>query len=177
MPPARRSTGAGLSGSPSASASLRASGAISTRRWPACGRSSARLRSVSIARSSRTARRSEAKILTASAISGHREVVTNSVAREQELERRLDATFRRVSACRQSLASISRHRHMMAGLAASDTHDDLEFEWIAFASSLDLDHPAPFRHLRTGPRQFDISYSPALAGGIECLDQIEIGQI
>src|SRR5262249_16620930 len=77
---ARRSTGADLSGSPNASASSRAGGAISTRRWPACGRSSARPRSVSIARSSRTARRSEAKILTASAISGHREVVTNSVA-------------------------------------------------------------------------------------------------
>jgi hypothetical protein len=66
------------------------------------------------------------------------------LAIEQELERRLDATFRRVSACRQSLASVSRHRHMMASLAASDTYDDLEFERVAFAGSLDLDHPAPF---------------------------------
>jgi hypothetical protein len=33
---------------------------------------------------------------------------------------------------------------MMASLAGSDTHDDLEFEWVAFAGSLDLDHPAPF---------------------------------
>src|SRR5262245_36087952 len=90
------------------------------------------------------------------------------LAIEQELERRLDATFRRVSACHQSLASVSRHRQMMARLVASDTHDDLEFEWIAFAGSLDLDHPAPFRHVRTGPRQFDISYSPAPAGGIKC---------
>src|SRR5262249_15803876 len=90
------------------------------------------------------------------------------LAIKQELECRLDATFRRVSACRQSLASVSRHRHMMASLAASDTHDDFEFESIAFAALLDLDHPAPFRHVRTGPRQFDISYSPALAGGSEC---------
>jgi hypothetical protein len=57
---------------------------------------------------------------------------------------------------------------MMASLAVSDTHNHLEFEWIAFAGSLDLDHSAPFRHVRTGLRQFDISYSPALAGGIEC---------
>ena len=63
---------------------------------------------------------------------------------KQELERRLDATCRRVSARRQSLASVSRHRHMMASLAASDTYDDLEFEWIAFAGSLDLDHAAVF---------------------------------
>ena len=66
------------------------------------------------------------------------------LAIKQELERRLDATFRRVSACRQSLASVSRHRHMVASLAACDTHDDLEFERVAFAGSLDLDHPAPF---------------------------------
>jgi hypothetical protein len=33
---------------------------------------------------------------------------------------------------------------MMASLAASDTYDDLEFERVAFAGSLDLDHPAPF---------------------------------
>src|SRR5262249_12227810 len=52
---------------------------------------------------------------------------------KQELERRLDATCRRVSACRQTLASVSRHRHMMTSLSSSDTHDDLEFEWIAFA--------------------------------------------
>ena len=51
---------------------------------------------------------------------------------------------RAVSACRQTLASVSRHRHMMASLAASDTYDDLEFEWIAFAGSLDLDHAAVF---------------------------------
>src|SRR6185503_3186581 len=60
------------------------------------------------------------------------------LAIEQELERRLDATFRRVSACGQSLASVSRHRHMMASLAACDTHNDLEFERVAFAGSLDL---------------------------------------
>ena len=66
------------------------------------------------------------------------------LAIKQELERCLYATFRRVPASRQSLASVSRHRHMMACLAASDTHSDLEFEWLAFADSLDLDHPAPF---------------------------------
>jgi|SRR5690242_4618512 hypothetical protein len=62
---------------------------------------------------------------------------------KQELERRLDATFRRVCACRQSLASVSPHRHMMPSLAVSHTDDDLEFEWIAFAGSLDLDHSLP----------------------------------
>src|SRR5215472_12233794 len=54
------------------------------------------------------------------------------------------------------------------------THDHLEFEWIAFAGSLDLDHPAPFRHVRTGPRQFDISYSPPRLAGSNAIDQIEI---
>ena len=65
------------------------------------------------------------------------------LAIKQELECRLDAKFRRVSACRQSLASVSRHRHMMASRAVSHTDDDLEFEWIAFAGSLDLDHSLP----------------------------------
>src|SRR5262245_3321771 len=81
---------------------------------------------------------------------GHVETPQNrllGLAIKQELERRLDATFRRVSACRQLLASVSRDRHMMAGLAASATHRDLEFKWIAFADSLDLDHPAPFRRV------------------------------
>src|SRR5262249_43878142 len=87
---------------------------------------------------------------------------------KQELERRPDATYRRGSACPPPLASVSRHRHMMASLAASGTHDHLELEWIAFAGSLDLDHPAPFGHVRTGPRQFDISYSPAPASRIKC---------
>lgn len=36
------------------------------------------------------------------------------LAIKQELERGLDATLRRVRACRKSLASVSRHRHMMA---------------------------------------------------------------
>jgi hypothetical protein len=65
------------------------------------------------------------------------------LAIQQELKRRLDATLRRVRACRQSLARVSRHRHMMASLAVSHTDDDLEFEWIAFAGSLDLDHSLP----------------------------------
>ena len=65
------------------------------------------------------------------------------LAIKQELERRLDATLWRVRACRQSLASVSRHRHMMASLAVSHADNDLEFEWIAFASSLDLDHSLP----------------------------------
>jgi DNA-binding transcriptional MerR regulator len=59
-PPARRSTDAGSNGSSSASASSKASGAISTRRWPACARSSTRPRSASISRCSREARSSEA---------------------------------------------------------------------------------------------------------------------
>jgi hypothetical protein len=65
------------------------------------------------------------------------------LAIKQELERRLDATLRRVRACRQSLASVSHHRHMMASLAVTHTDDDLEFEWITFAGSLDLDHSLP----------------------------------
>jgi hypothetical protein len=31
----------------------------------------------------------------------------------------------------------------MASLAISNTDDDLEFEWITFAGSLDLDHSLP----------------------------------
>jgi hypothetical protein len=53
---------------------------------------------------------------------------------------RCNATLRRVRACLKSLASVSRHRHMMASLAASLTDDDLESEWIAFTRSCDLDH-------------------------------------
>ena len=59
---------------------------------------------------------------------------------KQELERRLDAVLGRVRAHRQPFASISRHRDVMASLAVSHTDDDLEFKWIAFAGSLDLDH-------------------------------------
>src|SRR6266567_4092458 len=62
------------------------------------------------------------------------------LAIKQEFERRLDATLRRVRACRQSLASVSHHRHMMASLAVSHRDDDREFKWITFAGSLDLDH-------------------------------------
>jgi hypothetical protein len=32
---------------------------------------------------------------------------------------------------------------VMASLAISNTDDDLEFEWITFAGSLDLDHSLP----------------------------------
>jgi hypothetical protein len=32
---------------------------------------------------------------------------------------------------------------VMASLARSHTDHDLEFEWIAFAGSLDLDHSLP----------------------------------
>jgi hypothetical protein len=32
---------------------------------------------------------------------------------------------------------------VMASLARSHTNHDLEFEWIAFAGSLDLDHSLP----------------------------------
>ena len=78
----------------------------------------------------------------------HRDVETPQdrllgLAIKQELERSLDATLRRMRARRQSLASVSRHRHMMASLAVSHADNDLEFEWIAFASSLDLDHSLP----------------------------------
>ena len=59
---------------------------------------------------------------------------------KQELERRLDAVLGRMRAHGQPFASISRHRDVMASLAVSQTDDDLEFEWIAFAGSLDLDH-------------------------------------
>ena len=62
---------------------------------------------------------------------------------KQELERRLDAVLGRVRAHRQPFASISRHRDVMASLAVSHTDDDLEFEGIAFAGSLDLDHSLP----------------------------------
>src|SRR6266513_521438 len=62
---------------------------------------------------------------------------------KQDLERRLDAMLRRVRAHLQSFASVSCHRDVMASLAVSRTDDDLEFEWIAFAGSLDLDHRLP----------------------------------
>jgi hypothetical protein len=65
------------------------------------------------------------------------------LAIKQELERRLDAMLRRVRVHRQSFASVSRHRDVMVSLAVFHADDDLEFEWIAFAGSLDLDHSLP----------------------------------
>src|SRR3954453_17739000 len=62
------------------------------------------------------------------------------LAIKQELECCFDAKFRRAPAHRQSFASVPCHRDVMASLAASQTDDDLEFERIAFAGSLDLDH-------------------------------------
>ena len=62
---------------------------------------------------------------------------------KEESEGRLDATLRRVRAHRQSFASGSSHCDVMASLAISNTDDDLEFEWITFADSLDLDHSLP----------------------------------
>jgi hypothetical protein len=62
------------------------------------------------------------------------------LAIKQELERRLDAMLRCV---RESFASLPCHRDAMASLAVSHTDDNLEFEWIAFAGSLDLDHSLP----------------------------------
>jgi hypothetical protein len=65
------------------------------------------------------------------------------LAIKQELERRLDAMLRRARAHRQSFASVSCHRDVIAILAVSHADDDFEFEWIAFAGSLDLDHSLP----------------------------------
>src|SRR6516165_6820862 len=62
---------------------------------------------------------------------------------KEESESRLDATLRRVRAHRQSFASVSSHCDVMASFAISNTDDDLEFEWITFAGSLDLDHSLP----------------------------------
>jgi hypothetical protein len=59
---------------------------------------------------------------------------------EEELEGRLDATLRRVRVHRQSFARVSSHCDVMASFALANTDDDLEFEWITFAGSLDLDH-------------------------------------
>ena len=57
---------------------------------------------------------------------------------KEESEGRLDATLRRVR-----VASVSSHCDVMASLAISNTDYDLEFEWITFAGSLDLDHSLP----------------------------------
>jgi len=65
------------------------------------------------------------------------------LAIKQELKRSLDAMLRRMHSHRQSFASVSCHRDVMASLARSHTDHDLEFEWIAFAGSLDLDHSLP----------------------------------
>ena len=65
---------------------------------------------------------------------------------KQELERRLDATLRRVRAHRQSLGCGSCHGDVMAPLAVSCTDDNNEFEWIAVTSSLNLDHSLPSPH-------------------------------
>jgi hypothetical protein len=62
---------------------------------------------------------------------------------KEESEGRLDATLRQVRAHRQSFASVSSHCDVMASVAISNTDDDLEFEWITFAGSLDLDHSLP----------------------------------
>jgi hypothetical protein len=65
------------------------------------------------------------------------------LAIKQELKCSLDAMFRRMHPHRQSLASVSCHGDVMASLVGSVTDDNLEFEWIAFVGSLDLDHGLP----------------------------------
>lgn len=50
---------------------------------------------------------------------------------EQESERRLKAALRRVSALRQSLASVAHHRHMMTALAAAFADDHPDFKRLA----------------------------------------------
>ena len=65
------------------------------------------------------------------------------LAIKQESECSLDAMLRRMRAHRQSFAGVSCQSDVMAGLALSHTDDDLEFEWIAFTDSLDLDHSLP----------------------------------
>jgi hypothetical protein len=62
------------------------------------------------------------------------------LAVEQELECCPDAMLRRIRTHRQSFASVSRHRDVMASLARPHSNNDLEFEWVAFAGLLDLDH-------------------------------------
>src|SRR5262249_20985195 len=89
------------------------------------------------------------------------------LAIKQEFARRLDATLRRVRACRQSLASVSHHRHMMASLAVSHTDDDREFEWITFAGSLDLDHSYLHRN-RCSRSAFSVPKRAAADGPISC---------
>jgi hypothetical protein len=68
------------------------------------------------------------------------------LAIKQELERCLDATFGRMRAHRQSLASLSCHRDVMTSLAVSTADGDLELKWIGFAGSFDLDHSLPTRN-------------------------------
>src|SRR6202022_2904803 len=65
------------------------------------------------------------------------------LAIKQELKRSLDAMLRRMHSHRQSFASVSCHRDVMASLARSHTDHDLEFEWFAFAGSLPLDPTLP----------------------------------
>lgn len=66
---------------------------------------------------------------------------------EQESESRLEATLGRMLASCQSITGRLRHRYMVARLTLSFADDHFEFERIAIAKTLDLDH-AGLRHTR-----------------------------
>src|SRR5258708_33028286 len=62
------------------------------------------------------------------------------LAVEQEPEGRFETALRRMLACRQPLAHLSRHRDVVTRLALSLTDDHLENERAALGSEPDLDH-------------------------------------
>ena len=61
---------------------------------------------------------------------------------EQEPEGCFEAALRRVFACRQPLAHLSRHRDVVPSLAISLADDHIENEGLALAGEPDLDHVA-----------------------------------
>src|SRR5262245_40215345 len=81
---------------------------------------------------------------------------------KQALERRLDATYRRLSSRRQSLPSVTLQLHMMTSNSAYGRHHHLASEWPACTGAHIRYRPATFTHDPTNRDQDDIDYSTAL---------------
>jgi len=70
------------------------------------------------------------------------------LAVEQETERRLETTLRRLSTDCQPVARFSRHRDVVMGLTSSFTNDHLESEGVILRNAPDLDHVDLLSRLR-----------------------------
>ena len=87
---------------------------------------------------------------------------------EQEKESRLEATLWRMFASGQSITGRLRHRHMVTRLTRSFTDGHLEFERVAIAKTLDLNHTG-LRHTLNKGALWDQQHLPEVLIGTHLL--------